>query len=235
MNFLDPGEVAEAISAVRELEVDPRLIVFDTWARCLTGGDENSAKDVGEAIAELDELRFELECAVVVVHHTGKTGKEDRGSGALTGAVDTKLRLEPANGSNINISLTVEKQKNFERGEALNLTLQRVADSLVPVEAPAGGPRPAGALATQPEGTEAGPESKLAEDLTAALRQLDSENKLPVTQTTLTKVVSGNKAMKDRVLKALADDENSDVIMEQKGNSNMYSLFIDSDSVIHPL
>ena len=125
------GSVNEAIPAVEDVGIEPALVVLDTWARSIPGADENSAKDTGEAVAAIDDLRIRLNTAVLIVHHTGKTGGTDRGSGALTGAVDTKLKLAKVNGRG-DLVLVVEKQKNFEAGEPITLRLETVADSLVP-------------------------------------------------------------------------------------------------------
>jgi len=68
------------------------FIVFDTVARCMVGGDENSAKDCGLVVDSLNRLR---ECTpdgrgvVMGVHHSGKDAKTLRGSSAFEGGVDT--------------------------------------------------------------------------------------------------------------------------------------------------
>ena len=42
-------------SAIDAASIAPTLIVFDTLARCFVGGDENTSKDMGQAI---DNLRL---------------------------------------------------------------------------------------------------------------------------------------------------------------------------------
>ena len=74
VNLLDHGSMAEAITAAEDLDVDPNLVVFDTYARSMAGGDENSAKDVGSVVSAIDNFRFSLDTAVLVVHHTTKKG-----------------------------------------------------------------------------------------------------------------------------------------------------------------
>src|SRR5439155_17182506 len=97
VNLLREGEVDDFLAAVAALPERPVLIIIDTLARCLVGGDENSAKDMGIAIAALDRLRAELGCSVLVVHHTGHANEErERGSSALRAAVDTLLVLRAA-------------------------------------------------------------------------------------------------------------------------------------------
>src|SRR5438034_1345408 len=77
------------------------LVGVDTLARCFVGGEENSAKDMGLFVAGLDRLRAATGAAVLVVHHTGRESGRERGSTALSGAVDTLMVIErhPKDGS----------------------------------------------------------------------------------------------------------------------------------------
>lgn len=68
----------------------PDLVVIDTMARSAIGLDENSARDMGQFVAAVDHIRAALDCSVLVVHHTGKSG-DMRGSTALYGAADSVL------------------------------------------------------------------------------------------------------------------------------------------------
>jgi hypothetical protein len=87
----------------------PSLVIVDTLARCLVGGDENSARDMGRLIANVDAIRREWGCAVLLVHHTGKDGDSERGSSALRGAADAMLSLKPSGGG---VALASEKAKD---------------------------------------------------------------------------------------------------------------------------
>lgn len=85
------AEYDAAMKAIRaRLKADgharPLLIVIDTHARAMTGLDENTAQDAGRAIALYDRLAQELQCAVIVVHHTEKSGEVERGSTAFGNA-----------------------------------------------------------------------------------------------------------------------------------------------------
>ena len=90
--FSGGGDVGEIIDIALELGVG--LVVIDTLARSMPGGEENSAKDMGIVIGHLDRIREEAGRAVAVVHHTGKDAARGmRGSNALHGAVDTSLEI----------------------------------------------------------------------------------------------------------------------------------------------
>jgi RecA-family ATPase len=69
VNLTDLGEVYAFAELAGELQ--PVLIVFDTLARCIAGADENSAKDMGIVVANLDRIRRTTAACVLVVHHSG--------------------------------------------------------------------------------------------------------------------------------------------------------------------
>jgi len=75
----------------------------------MTGGDENSARDMGLVIANADRVRKATGAAVLLIHHTGKSGDSERGSSALRGACDTMLKVV---GDRDKLVLRCEKQKD---------------------------------------------------------------------------------------------------------------------------
>jgi hypothetical protein len=101
------------------------LIVWDTMARSMIGGDENAARDVGLAIAAADYLAEPHQAARLFVHHTGKNGEEERGSSALRGAADTLLALKPYEPG---LRLTCEKAKDSEAFEPWRCISNRPAN-----------------------------------------------------------------------------------------------------------
>lgn len=83
------GQVDRFCAQVKEQGFAPCLIIIDTAARAMLGLDEQSAKDVGTFIAAMDAIKRKLDCAILLVHHTGKdAAKGARGSSALLAAVD---------------------------------------------------------------------------------------------------------------------------------------------------
>jgi AAA domain len=73
----------------------PALIVVDTLARAFPPGkDENSAKDMGEFINEVDRIRTRFNCVAMLVHHTGHSDTHRaRGSSSMRGAWDAELSV----------------------------------------------------------------------------------------------------------------------------------------------
>lgn len=90
INLLNPAELHSFMDEIHT--VRPALIIIDTLARCMWG-DENSARDMGMFIQACNTLQRDLSAAVLVVHHTGKSGTSERGSSALRGAADMMLEL----------------------------------------------------------------------------------------------------------------------------------------------
>ena len=118
VNLLDDKNVRLFVEAVRPKH--PGLIVLDTWARCLPGGDENSAKDTGVAIGNVDFISRELDAFVLALHHVNAAGERERGSTALRGAVDSLLMLSPSDDV---IRFSCEKQRELEAFAAMSLRL----------------------------------------------------------------------------------------------------------------
>jgi AAA domain len=122
VDLLGKDSATGLIDAVsQKLPAQPILIIFDTLARCLVGGDENSAKDVGQAIATPDEIRFRTGACVLAVHHSGKVNSSrERGSSALRGAADTMLKVESSQDT---MEVIVDKQKDAEPASPVFLQL----------------------------------------------------------------------------------------------------------------
>lgn len=106
-NLLDMGDVAEIVATVAE--VKPVLVIIDTLARTMIGGDENGQKDMGLFVAACDRIRLVTEGTVLVVHHTGRNGSHERGSTVLRGAADQVISIE--NDDSL-IRLACEKSKD---------------------------------------------------------------------------------------------------------------------------
>jgi hypothetical protein len=86
---------AELGGLIAGLPAKPVLIVIDTLARALMGGDENSAQDVGAFNSAVAALIESTGACVCIIHHSGKDkSKGARGSSALLGAIDTEIEVD---------------------------------------------------------------------------------------------------------------------------------------------
>jgi hypothetical protein len=92
-SVIQVGASSEAWAAVikKVLYYRVGLIIIDTFARAAVGLEENSATDVGKAVARFDWVRRQTGAGLLVVHHSRKDGLSARGSSALHGALDTEL------------------------------------------------------------------------------------------------------------------------------------------------
>lgn len=92
------GDHATLESFMDEIgHLPPSLVVIDTVARAMLGMDENSSRDMGLFVKACNDIMKRFNCAVMLVHHTGKGGDMERGSSALRGASDVMLKLSPEN------------------------------------------------------------------------------------------------------------------------------------------
>ncbi|SEH79504.1 AAA domain-containing protein [Rhizobium tibeticum] len=104
------------------------LIVVDTLARSMDGGDESATKDMSVVVGHLDNLRKATGAHVMLVHHSGKDEtKGARGSSALRAATDTEIELrktdeESATGGTI----TTTKQRDMDGSFSRAFTLETV-------------------------------------------------------------------------------------------------------------
>jgi len=89
--LLDPKDLRQFTDLVRMLT--PDLIIIDTLAHSMLPGDENNTRDMGLFLKAAKRIQKEFRCAVILVHHTGKEGRAERGSSALRGASDVMIRL----------------------------------------------------------------------------------------------------------------------------------------------
>jgi hypothetical protein len=98
---------------------------LDTLARLILGADENSSKEMGEAIRGIDNLRLAFRATVLLIHHTGKDGQLERGSGALRGAADVMIKCS-ASSDRKEVLIKCDKMKDAEPFRPAAIGLERV-------------------------------------------------------------------------------------------------------------
>lgn len=124
-NLLEPNDITGLSQTLNAAEFQPDLIILDTLARVMPGAEENSAKEMGEAIASIDALRQPTSATVLVVHHTVKAGRSERGSSALRGAADVMIECSRDSGTGL-VSLQCTKMKDAEPFPAAMVHLERI-------------------------------------------------------------------------------------------------------------
>lgn len=127
MDLRKPEDRKQLGEDIKSLDVRPGLIILDTFARAMagSGGDENSAQDVG---AYLDAIEGLIDAGICVMHlhHPGKdSSKGGRGSSAIFGALDTEFEIA-------NFEIKTTKQRDVELVDPIAFKLEPVNLGLDP-------------------------------------------------------------------------------------------------------
>lgn len=89
LNGMDINEIVAYAQSMSEPFGGFGLTVFDTQARAIAGGDENSFETASRLVAGIDQLRDKLNTMVLLIHHSGKdVERGSRGHSSVFGAVD---------------------------------------------------------------------------------------------------------------------------------------------------
>jgi RecA-family ATPase len=127
VHLLEQHEASALINTIDSIG-EVSLLIIDTFARALVGGDENSAGDVGLAVAVCDRVRDLSGAATLIVHHTSAEGTKARGSTALPGASDAMLRMTKDDIQHV-ITVTCTKMKDGEPFKPLMYSLESYGHS----------------------------------------------------------------------------------------------------------
>lgn len=113
----DTGAVIRTAAAMKDRTGKAvRLIVVDTLARAMAGGEENSSMDMGAVVRSCDAIRAATGAHVMLIHHSGKDmARGARGHSSLRAATDTEI--EVARGEDGTAVATTKKQRDLP-GEA---------------------------------------------------------------------------------------------------------------------
>lgn len=114
INFMVAEDIDRLLRTVRATGRKLALVVVDTVSRAMPGADENLQKEMTLFVHACDRVKDAFGCAVLGVHHAGKSG-DMRGSTVLLGAGDYVFKLERQEGRTIG-KLHCEKQKDAPDG-----------------------------------------------------------------------------------------------------------------------
>jgi len=127
VNVSEPAWAGALAEVVAENQYG--LVILDTFARCAVGAEENSAKDVGLIVNNLEHVRRASGACILTVHHSGKDSAAGaRGSSALRAAMTTELELT---GEPSRLVLHTRKQKDAPEANPITLSLRAVGESVV--------------------------------------------------------------------------------------------------------
>lgn len=130
VSLLDAGHAAMLSQSVKEAasqsNLPCRLVILDTLARAMAGGNENAGEDMGAAVASIDAIRNATGAHVCVIHHSGKNeAMGARGHSSLRAAVDTEIEVFRPDGERVS-TVRATKQRDLEPGEPMPFTLAQV-------------------------------------------------------------------------------------------------------------
>jgi hypothetical protein len=117
VNLLDPeadaAAVIDTIKAVAaKMESAPMLVIVDTLARAIAGGNENASEDMGALVRNGDLIREATGAHLMWIHHSGKDqAKGARGHSSLRAATDTEIEVVAVSTSR---TASVTKQRDME-------------------------------------------------------------------------------------------------------------------------
>lgn len=130
VNLLDPTHpraITRMIEEQSEIAGIPvRLVIIDTLARAIAGGDENSGLDMGDAIKTIDAVRMSTGAHVCIIHHCGKdAARGARGHSSLRAAIDTEIEVTHPEGDKYRTA-SVVKQRDLATIPPLCFSLETV-------------------------------------------------------------------------------------------------------------
>jgi len=120
----DKHEANELCSSIDMLDEKPSLIVIDTLSRAIAGSEENSAKEMSVVVEVCGVLQKRYGAAILLGHHSTKSGGTARGSSAIEGAANAMIYVNK-NKNNTGV-ISCEKQKNQGQFEDIKFKLVTV-------------------------------------------------------------------------------------------------------------
>lgn len=117
--YASEGDTEKLIEEIRgitaEHDVPLRLVVIDTLATAQGVADENSGKDMGTVMANVDRINRETGAHVCLVHHMNADGKKLRGHTSIYANIDQVILVVRDEETKIR-TVTLDKQKDDEDG-----------------------------------------------------------------------------------------------------------------------
>lgn len=191
VDLLNETDVKALVEAIQPLT--PALVVIDTLSRCLVGGDENGQASMSIAVESLERIRRlatedGIGPTVLILHHTGASGKRERGSTVLPGGLDTQLFLEGVRRKEGKkyvpikdvVRLSTSKQKDLDGTDTPILLRKHIYETS---EVEAGG-EPATSCVWMVDGTDLSPDPMMS----------IIQAQPGIAKNELTKMLGGNKA-----------------------------------------
>lgn len=131
----DTGKLIEEVRGISRLYGLPVIALFiDTLAKASGIADENSGRDMGVVMANVDRIADAVPgCHVCLVHHMNAGGTKLRGHTSVYAGVDQVILVTKAEDSKVRTA-TLDKQKDDEDGAKIGFELIQVQLGRRPVD-----------------------------------------------------------------------------------------------------
>jgi hypothetical protein len=129
LNLLDSEvETTALIDAIKhvaaQFAIPVKLVIIDTLARAMAGGNENSPEDMGALVKSGNAVQEATNAHCMWIHHSGKDqAKGARGHSSLRAATDTEIEVTNIDGQR---TARVSKQRDLPSGDTFAFTLKTV-------------------------------------------------------------------------------------------------------------
>lgn len=122
-NMLEVKDVAAMTAAINQFgPVD--MVVIDTLAASMPGGDENAGKDLGKVVDHCKKIHKYTGALVVLVHHSGKDASRGaRGWSGLRAAADAEIEITRSGDMRV---MTLTKMKDGDDGARWGFVLRTI-------------------------------------------------------------------------------------------------------------
>ena len=122
-NFMQVADIKDVIASIRTFG-PTSLVVVDTFAQVMAGGNENAGEDVGKALSHCRQIHKHTGATVVLIHHAGKdASKGARGWSGLRAAADAEIEVARCDDDRV---ATITKMKDGMDGVEFNFKLETV-------------------------------------------------------------------------------------------------------------
>ena len=129
INLRDQAEVTKLL-AIYENVSDVRMIVIDTLNRNAGGMNENAPVDMAEFVNACSAMVHHFDCAVCVIHHTGKdTSSGARGHSSFYAALDTEISVKKL--GDHDVQMICSKQKDAPEFKTMQFIAVSTLDSII--------------------------------------------------------------------------------------------------------
>ena len=129
INLRDTAELAK-LKSIYEHVQDVRMIVIDTLNRNAGAMNENAPVDMAEFVNACSDLAHHFNCAVCVIHHTGKdvTGGA-RGHSSFYAALNTEISVKKV--GEHDVQMICSKQKDAPEFDTMQFVAVSTLDSII--------------------------------------------------------------------------------------------------------